>query len=279
MPAIITEAQPRGFINSKIGHYRIRPSQGGLTPLTSIEKRINCSDNIAASSNREIHSVTTPEEFQNARPSMDFIHRLLIDKDQAVILKPDQWPLNLIKPFRAAGERYLRDLIGCVSDILFALGIESEENDGKLYWAHGFEASMVVDEPRQIPARTVFLNTADPRGILIPPDHFHWSLSWLVGRIKIGELAIAKGLPVERATERVRDCYAQSYQRRLTFDLLTFLVQDDEFKNGPTSQLFEKYIAAFDGRIKYCYTQMSREETNTLTDLEEFDKKTALVKC
>jgi len=274
--SIIMEARPFGLIKSKIGPNRLKPSQGGFTPLTRIEKMIvPTAENVVASKDREVFWPKTLEEYQNIRPSMGFIHRLLINKDQAVMLKPDQWPLKMIKPFRAAGERYLRDLTGCVSDIIFTLGIESEENDGKLYWSHGFEASMVGGEPQQVPARTIFLNTADPRGILIPPDHFHWSLSWLVGRIKIGELAIAKGLPIERLTARVRDCYAQSYQRRLTFDLLTFLAQDEEFRSGSAFSHFEKYIAVFDERIKHCYPLMSREETNTLTDLEEFDKKTA----
>jgi hypothetical protein len=130
-----------------------------------------------------------------------------------------------INPFSISGDRHEGNLIMFISGIVFAPFLESE-NEMEEKWCEGFEFSMVegvrgsteddfidnLSEFYRDTGTVLFVNACLKDGKPLTPESYAFALSRLVGRVKINEMLISKGMRADDLSQAGRDYFSTLYQ-------------------------------------------------------------------
>ena len=265
---IALSSRSAGHLPTKCANLRFLPENGGRMPVTQIFRFVKTKE------------ATGPDtrDYSSVRPGMDLIWQIMGKTNSAVNLNPGMCPSELEQSFQQAGETFHRDF-STLSNLIFVPTVCLQEN-GKSIWSPGFtlgqlnlptdqEAALLGDlryigEPKQMAFLSCF--TADGRAIV--PEHLHWSLSFLIGQIKLDALMIARGLTSEKVGRTARECFAQTYQLDMVQGLLATLGKQPGFAGSQMDVKYQRFISMTEQVISGYYQRMTPFEINLVTNLK-----------
>lgn len=240
---------PAGRLGHRLGPFQLHP-KGQPIPLIQI--------------GRDSAAMKSRENYLEIRPKMSDIHSLISHQASAVITHRSLIPEEARKPFQLAGKKFEDDFNRYCSTIVFLPFLAARDG-----WTAGFEIYMAgcasgeiesffSNTPTNLKANlttTIFLNSLTPLGQPIPVELLQWLLVPLIGRVKAGQLAIARGL---RVGERVRETCSYLYQKALVRELT----------DRGNSLMHDNSVGGLDRLITSSFLVMSEEEKQQMWQLE-----------
>jgi len=224
---------------------------------------------------RDPKAIKTQDDFA-CRPDMNDIHLLMRYHNSAVLTYNSLVPEAVCAPFSVAGEKFEQDFNRYCSSLVFLPFLAKEG------WAAGFELSMagcaseeiktfLASAPEYLKTKfqtTIFLHPLAELGQPLPGQLLHWPLAQLIGRVKVGQLAIAKGLPI---SQEGRDAFSYLYQREMVIGLTNYLIDNIAGFAGSSDRIaYDKFISGLDKQIAYAFQRMKNPEINLVKQLEVF---------
>ncbi|MFA6170312.1 MAG: hypothetical protein WCW67_08065 [Candidatus Margulisiibacteriota bacterium] len=278
---IKTGLRNAGSFPARTAGYEIFPSRNGRIAACQPYKYPTRDNDLAVG--EQVFQADNRQEYLSVRLTMSHLFSAMgadsrgqAVENKAVITSPGLVPAEIERSFSLAGPEFAADFAGLANIVFCPLVLEVD--DRGVRWSPGFELGMFYHEPvlqrsflsqakyLDDPARIVFVSAFSAEKLPIPGEELHWSLSFLVGRVKINALAVAKGL--SDFGESARDCYAQIYQIRLTQNLLEqTLAADPSFNSNSKFMIILKYLIGFDQMVGKAANLMTPAEKQRLAGL------------
>ena len=185
----------------------------------------------------------------------------------AVVVDVNHLPEAIKAPYLLAGEEFARDFEQYLSAVVFFDSIKGRNGE----WNNGFELSMLgldgqsfshltADATSEISRSdgrgVVFLSSTAPEGNLIPGEELHWSLSWFIGRLRVGNLPLG---------ETGRDCAAAIYQSKMLRHFISGKMRTDQgFYYDPLLRQYLNCLVGFNELIISKASLLTEPEKNTI---------------
>ncbi|MBU0630177.1 MAG: hypothetical protein KKC80_04565 [Candidatus Margulisbacteria bacterium] len=287
---IKTELRRAGFFPAGVADHVIYPGRNGRIAacqpyrFPAAAREIPTGERAVVASDRQAY-LSARLSMSQVLSAMGATGNNQTEENKAVITSPGLAPAEVERSFSLAGPEFAADFAR-LSNIIFCPLILRVDN-GNNFWVPGFELGMFGLEPAAQkaflsgamylgdPARMVFVSTFSAEKLPIPGEELHWNLSYLVGRVRVNALAVAKGLSVQDFGESARDCYAEIYQIRLTQNLLEqTLAADPNFNTTEKFIFILKYLISFDrmvGKAAGLMTQVEKQQLASFAGGEGLD--------
>lgn len=265
---VALSSRSAGHLPTKCADLRLLPDNGGRMPVEQIFRYVSTKGTAAPD----------PRDYNSIRPEMPLLWQIMSEKKSAVSLTPGMCPLELEQSFQQAGAAYHRDF-SSLSNLIFVPMVGLKET-GKTIWSPGFtlgqlnlstdqEANLLgglryVSDPKQVAFISCFTVDGQP----IPAEHLHWSLSYLVGQIKLDALAITRGLTSENFGRNARACFAQTYQLDMVQGMVQAMAQQPGFTGSQLAARYKAYILATEQVLSNYYQQMTPFEIDLVSNIK-----------
>ncbi|OGC12286.1 hypothetical protein A3K48_07530 [candidate division WOR-1 bacterium RIFOXYA12_FULL_52_29] len=254
MPKVIFQPQRAGFLPADFAGRRLAPAKQGRVELARLGRDLPIrSDNLIS------------------KPPLTGIYSLIAQKQVAVVVSAEQIPEEIRAPFSLAGPKFAEDFNSFISALVLFESVRGVQRE----WTYGFELSMLGLEKENFwsllgSATTeisqnngrgiVFLSANSPDNVLIPGGEFHWSLSWLIGRLRAGNLLLS---------ENGRDCVAAMYQVNMLKEFISGNLDSDAgFYYDPRLTQYLKCLVGFNELIADKARFLSGQEKEVIAQHE-----------
>ena len=190
----------------------------------------------------------------------------LVAKSLAVMVDTSFLPREIIDFLSSSGKGHELDLRYCPGMVFLPPLYENGD------WSQGFVITMAQPSPRELKdfisgapglksklKDLIFINTYDENGKALEQDRFNWSLGWLLGRVKVRHLLIAKGLPANALSQNARNVYAYLYLADIYYSQLQ--------NAGPEKARIEAKISMIVEQIAQPVRLMPEKELSLLNDM------------
>lgn len=205
-----------------------QPQRAGFLPADFAGRQLSPAKNGRVELARLGRTLPVTQDNVKVRPPMSGIYCLAVKT--AIIVGVNQLPEAIKAPYLLAGEEFARDFEQYLSAVVFFESIKGRNGE----WCNGFELSMLGLEKQAFGRLTanatteisradgrgiVFLSSTSPEDALIPGEELHWGLSWFIGRLRAGNLALG---------ETGRDCAAAIYQSSMLRHFISGKLRTDQ---------------------------------------------------
>jgi hypothetical protein len=203
-------------------------------------------------------------------PGADSLRQMVLQPSPgAVVIYPKQLPLEMVAPLELAGGDFLSDLEKDCAAVIMTAYLSRHGQ-----WEPGFELGMAAalrtervtffDELKvsfDLP-RTIFLNLSDQENGPQPTERFHWALSWLLGRIKVDQLLLARGCSPESLGQNARDYFAFTYQQEVIRGIVDHLTKQPGFNESPDRHYYHTQMTTIESLLADYWSEICPEERN-----------------